>query len=421
MLIEKEGVHGVMEALPDAALVVDAEQRIILVNTPLCKLFGYDADQLRDAHLDRLIPEALRFDHAQHVEGYFAGPKVRPMGSGLYFFGRRADGSVFPVDIILNGMELDGRSMVMAVVRDNSDRVAVEFLKRDLLRANARLQQALNLGRMGWWEARLNEGVLLWSDAMRTLLQLPDDVKPSFDFIRDRCHPEDRDRVIADFDVLRQVKRHRAEFRIRGAAGESIWVEEVVEFSDREPDQKIALGVIRDITDQKLLEQRLRHESVTDELTTFFNRKRFDQELGQRFAEYQRTGTPFSLIIYDFDFFKSLNDRYGHAAGDLILRESSALIKEQLRVSDSVFRIGGEEFAIILPATEKAEATMTAERLRLAIADHAFNLDGQVLQVTITAGVGEVEPSDHSGERLQRRTDAALYQGKQLSRNLVCY
>lgn len=420
-MVEKESIRWMMETIPDAAIVVDEHHHIALVNARLCQMFGYEADQLLDADLALLIPEPLRQDHSGYVGNYFTRSTPRPMGNGLHFFGRRADGDIFPVDIMLNGMELEGRAMVMAIVRDNTDRVGLESLKLDLQRANARLEKALDLGRMGWWEARLDERTLLWSGAMRKLLGLSDDVSPDFDVVRERAHPQDRNRLITGFEFLDQVKQHRSEYRLVSGTNDTRWVEEVVEVSRQVPHQRVALGVIRDITAQKVLEQKLMRESVTDGLTGFFNRRRFEQALKERFAEYLRNGSLLALIIYDFDFFKNLNDQYGHPAGDLVLRESSAQVQAQLRVSDSAYRIGGEEFAILLPATSKLDAVAIAERLRLAVAGHRFKFGSRELEVSITAGVAVVEPGDLSCEAIHRRADEALYRGKRQSRNQVCY
>lgn len=182
---------------------------------------------------------------------------------------------------------------------------------------------------------------------------------------------------------------------------------------------RVAMTLVRDVTYQRALEDRLTLESLTDEMTGFYNRKYFKTQLDAHFSSFVRSGSPVSLIVLDFDYFKTINDRYGHAAGDKVLIDAGKAIQEELRSSDIGCRIGGEEFAIILPDTQLPNALTFAERIRQRIENVAFTLDGITFHATISIGVASFSSTDESYNSLIKRADNALYAGKAAGRNCV--
>jgi diguanylate cyclase len=157
-------------------------------------------------------------------------------------------------------------------------------------------------------------------------------------------------------------------------------------------------------------------EARTDSLTTLANRRAFDDELQRRYAEWQRKKTPFTLLLLDIDHFKKFNDTHGHQAGDEVLRSVGKVLAAVPREMDVPCRYGGEEFAVILPATNAREGTVLAERLRGAVEKSATEWEGKSLKVTISIGLAEVGGSDTSA-LLVKRADDALYRSKQTGRN----
>jgi len=158
-------------------------------------------------------------------------------------------------------------------------------------------------------------------------------------------------------------------------------------------------------------------EARTDGLTGLANRKAFDQKLDECHAKWQTTKHPFSLALVDIDFFKKINDSYGHPAGDTVLREISARLREINNESLMVARYGGEEFGIIFDG-EVQNAASVIERLRLTIAGKLIEIDGHTISVTISAGVARVISDERIG-KLVRRSDEALYSAKIGGRNRV--
>lgn len=169
---------------------------------------------------------------------------------------------------------------------------------------------------------------------------------------------------------------------------------------------------------QQLIRQ-LENMATTDALTGVYNRRYFllaaEQEL-QRCRRYQH---PVSLLMIDVDHFKSINDNGGHAAGDQVLRRLAAVLVGELRRSDMIGRLGGEEFALLLPETNLAMASLIAERIRSRVAAARFGQQGQELQITLSLGLAEAGGEITSLQALMERADKRMYRAKQLGRNRV--
>lgn len=157
-------------------------------------------------------------------------------------------------------------------------------------------------------------------------------------------------------------------------------------------------------------------QATLDGLTGIPNRRTIDAHLVAEHQRFQRHGTPFSVIMFDIDHFKAVNDVFGHQAGDDVLRELARIVSQRIRTTDVVGRWGGEEFLIVVRNGTLAEAQELAEQLRARVAAHAFPIDRPV---TISLGVAQVLPHE-SIEHLVGRADAALYQAKHGGRNQVC-
>ena len=155
--------------------------------------------------------------------------------------------------------------------------------------------------------------------------------------------------------------------------------------------------------------------SITDPLTGAFNRRHMDSRLAEAIQFARRSRRPVSVLVIDIDHFKAVNDERGHEAGDVVLKGLVALVKQRSRQIDLMFRMGGEEFVLLLPATGEAEAATFAEELRASIAEAPL-LAGR--PVTVSIGVGELRASDDR-ESWIKRTDAALYTAKNGGRNRV--
>lgn len=162
--------------------------------------------------------------------------------------------------------------------------------------------------------------------------------------------------------------------------------------------------------------EKLKQDILSDTLTNTANRRAFDFELNRKMLEWSRQRTHFALMMIDIDLFKKINDTFGHQAGDEALRQIADTICEGTREIDLVCRIGGEEFAVIMPLNNKLESTRAAERIRRQVENSPIALRGQKIHLTVSIGVTNTLKGDDP-ELIYRRCDAALYASKQNGRN----
>ena len=155
-----------------------------------------------------------------------------------------------------------------------------------------------------------------------------------------------------------------------------------------------------------------------DGLTQIANRRAFDEGIVREIARAQRYARPLSLLLFDVDHFKQKNDRWGHLAGDAVLRELAAAVKPHVRREDLLARVGGEEFAVIAPEIDLDGARILGEKLRKVVATTDFKFEAERIPTTISVGAASVLATDRA-EDLYGRADAALYQAKQGGRNRV--
>jgi diguanylate cyclase (GGDEF)-like protein len=188
-----------------------------------------------------------------------------------------------------------------------------------------------------------------------------------------------------------------------------------------------ALGYLTDPTDLDLLRARARtllelkqyldscqEAAFTDHLTGLANRRRFERQLEREVARTERYGRPFCLLLLDIDNFKGVNDTHGHDAGDEALRRVANVIQSGTRGIDTGARIGGDEFAVILPETDLVRGLEVAERLRAAVAALDFN---SAERITASLGAAELPACARTGEELRAAADAALYEAKRGGRD----
>jgi two-component system cell cycle response regulator len=177
--------------------------------------------------------------------------------------------------------------------------------------------------------------------------------------------------------------------------------------------------VARDISLRMELETELQRLAATDSLTGTNNRRHFLQHAQQELQRSERFSLPMALLMLDIDKFKSVNDSFGHATGDTVLKAVVMACNQNLRHVDLFGRLGGEEFATLLPQTDLDGALTMAERLRQAVEALEIDGNGAPLRVTVSIGLSALRPGEDL-DALMRRADAALYRAKDEGRNRCC-
>lgn len=185
-------------------------------------------------------------------------------------------------------------------------------------------------------------------------------------------------------------------------------------------NKKVVLECFADISEQKILENQLREMAETDFLTRLFNRRHFIASAEMELSRAKRYNHPVSHIMLDIDYFKRINDQFGHAAGDEVLKRVAQICWETVRDTDIAGRIGGEEFAVILVECGLETAHKVAERIRCRVAGHLFHVEEKTIRCTISAGTSELNSKEDNLEKLMKRADDALYRAKKAGRNQTC-
>jgi len=261
----------------------------------------------------------------------------------------------------------------------------------------------------------MDDSVVYMNAACQRVLGLNDEQKTTLPFSSFFTKPEKRIQLI---DLTKQnqiVDNFEVELKLRNPE-KLVWIT----LSSRifELDGELVLYInFTNITAQKQTEQELFVQASTDTLTGLYNRRQFFALTEQAFAMSARENTPYCVIMLDIDHFKSINDTYGHDAGDIVLKHLSDVMKETLRKSDIIARWGGEEFIVFLQNTLPENGVVPAQKLRQAVEATSVTVGDQTIRFTISLGVSVSQTPDVA--IIQKEADLALYHSKENGRNQV--
>lgn len=315
--------------------------------------------------------------------------------------------------------------LVIKLIRKNleeTDRVRelVEKKTYELNQMKKRFELAVDGADLALWDWHIETDDVYMNDRWAQMLGFEKkDISPTTAGWKKLLHPNDKE------DTDKKLKDHlegktdiyRAEYRMQTIDGSWKWILDTGKVFERDADGRAlrATGIHLDITDSKEKEQLLEKMSVTDHLTQIYNRVRLHEELNKEIERFVRYNIKFSLIMFDIDHFKHINDTYGHDAGDSILVELTQVVQDNIRTVDLFARWGGEEFMILAPNIGEEQADQFAEKIRMAIEEHEF---GSAPHVTCSFGVCEYKER-YNNVMFLKKVDNALYQAKETGRNCV--
>lgn len=311
---------------------------------------------------------------------------------------------------------------LFGIARDITELVDTE---RKLRKSEERVRLALLAAHQAWFDLDVKTGAVDVSEEYPGMLGFElEEFHSSMQEWKENLHPDDRDAVLAALqDCIVNGGPASMEYRRRNKSGEWIWlgaVAKVIEW-DAEHRATRLIGIHTNVHQRKMMELELQQKANIDYLTEVNNRGHF-MELGEReLSRALRYEKPLGILMLDIDFFKKINDNYGHKLGDAVLKKLADICKKTLREVDIIGRIGGEEFAILLPETDQSKALEVAERLRIAIAEASIPMkDGLPVKFTVSVGVASVASAEDNVDVLLNRADQALYDAKETGRNKVC-
>jgi diguanylate cyclase (GGDEF)-like protein/PAS domain S-box-containing protein len=416
----EEKFRTLFESASDALFIIDVQGNFLDVNTTAHRRLGYTKEEMLALPLSRL-------DHPSYA------PLIRERFRELTELGQsvfesahvRKDGTVMPVEVNTRLIELKGQKVAFSVARDITGRKRTEDALRE---SEAKLRNITSVIGEGIYaldaQARLTfmnpeaEKLLGWTEAELFGRQVHDIIHFQKADGKPCTHGE--------CPALRTITTgeiYRNEEDVFTRKDGSQFPASSVCTPLREDGEIVgSVTVFQDITERKraavelkLLNEILAQQATSDPLTGIANRLKFNDRLSNEIQRSKRFGTPLSLMMFDIDHFKRVNDTHGHLTGDAVLRELTSLVGRYVRMHDIFARWGGEEFMIMLVNTTAENARLFAEKLRSTIASSKFYTVGQI---TCSFGVAQLKLED-TDDRFTHRVDEALYQAKVKGRNRV--
>jgi diguanylate cyclase (GGDEF)-like protein/PAS domain S-box-containing protein len=334
---------------------------------------------------------------------------------------KQAPAWVFPLLIAVLIILTVVSAITYYLQRLNRRLTKTQIILRD---SEERLRLALGAASQGWFDINIQTGAVSVSPEYAKILGYePDEFTSNLQVWETGIHPDDRPLVMATYHKrLADGEPIAMEYRRQKKNGEWVWIRSIGKFTAWTPEhQPLRMsGIHTDITVQKMVEFELVRQAHTDHLTGFNNRGHFMQQAELELRRAVRYGAALSIFMMDVDHFKKINDTYGHKVGDLVLQKLAAVSRDTLRMVDIIGRVGGEEFAILLPETAEQEAIRVAERLRQAIANAKVPLGhGLPLSITVSIGITSLMSKDDNIDVLLNFADKALYEAKNAGRNRI--
>jgi len=322
-----------------------------------------------------------------------------------------------PLWMLLLGMAF---SLLLAYLTYNRSRYGeclrqeVERQTRALAKSEQEHREAQHIAHLGHWNYDLVNNRLTWSDEVCHILGI--DLKErhaSYKTVLNAVHPDDRSFVHEAYtSSVKEKTPFNIEHRILMKDGTVKWVNErCVTHYDEDGTPLCSIGTILDITDLKTAEEKLKWLSYYDTLTRLPNRRLFADRANQAIVQARRRKSSVAMLFLDLDRFKFINDSLGHSCGDLVLKETAARLEQNLRASDTVTRIGGDEFAVLLPGADSKQAMRVAYKLRSAL-QQPYHVSEHELTLDVSIGIAIFPQDGDDHEALLKHADTAMYHAK---------
>lgn len=411
LLREKTLADTIIESAPGGFCLLDERFNLVRWNKNLSLETGLSDDQLRGTSILSVIQEEDRSLAAAKFLAAFATGYAR---LELRFLTRN-HGVRHHLKTVRRFL-LDGAPYLASFSIDITERkLAEEALSREKIFSDALIESVPG----AFFVVNQEGDFLRWNSALTKLTGLSD---PAL-FRRPLLltfHEDDRALAATTLKDALERGYGQAEVRVLGDQSDARpFFLSLHRFTVGEALYLVGVGM--DITDWLTRLKALQEEAWTDPLTQTANRRHFLDRAQQEFARCKRYGHPLSVWMLDIDHFKAVNDTYGHQAGDVVLQSLVSTSQQALRDWDILGRVGGEEFAVLLPETESEQSVQVAERLRHAVATTSGGADnGESAPITVSIGVATAHGEDIDLESLLQRADQALYEAKRTGRDKVC-
>ena len=301
--------------------------------------------------------------------------------------------------------------------RDISERIEAETRMRE---SEERLVEAQRISHLGNWALDHVSGELFWSEQIFRLFEIDShDFAPTYEGFLNAVHPEDRDTVNSAYAHSLQTRQpYEIVHRLLMRDGRIKWVYERCQTSfDAQGAPVRSIGTVQDITEQQVAQQRIEHMAHFDTLPGLPNRALFYDRLRQALVLAKRHEAGLTLLYMDLDGFKKVNDTQGHHAGDMVLKIAAERMSACVRESDTVSRLGGDEFTIILNDAHKQEDIAAIAQKIIDAISAPFDIDENRVHIGISIGIARYSEDASNEDELVRQADHAMYMAKMAGKN----
>ncbi len=401
----------------DAIITADSEEYIVSWNRGAEVMFGYTEEEIIGQPVSVLMPLRYRSRHRAGIRLLLSGGKPHVIGNGaMELEGLRKDGSEFSLEISLAQWKSASGQFFTGIIRDITERKKDEIALKD---SESRFRFMLENSPIAARIANSATGQVVFANQRYAELidSLPDEVigrNPEQYY----ANPQDYEDVRAQLDKGERVTNRLVSLLIRNEHERTKWV--LASYMQLEyQNEPAVLAWFYDITDRKEMEEQVQHLAYHDPLTDLPNRMLFTDRLQQALATAKRDHLQLALMFIDLDRFKPINDTHGHHVGDLLLKEVGRRIRDCLRESDTVARIGGDEFVVLLPVIKTShDALEVAEKIRCSL-NQPFELAGLSLSISSSTGISIFPEHGDEEKRLIKNADDAMYYAKSVGRDNV--
>ena len=450
-----------LDVLPVGVCLTDETGHYRMMNDAYCAIYEYKREEMLGQHYSVIMPP----DQITLANAHYARLLSGDVGIPVERKRQRRDGSIVYIEAANALVEdADGKKMVITTVRDITERKRGEEIIRLRLRLleyaatyslNELMQKALDeiedltnssigfyhfveedqksVSLQAWSTRTLEEFCRMegkgmhypieeagvWTDCIhqqKTVIHNDYATLP-----HRKGLPEDHAEIVREL-VLPTMRDGRVVAILGLGNKPSKYNEQDVELVSYIAD------LVWSIVDQKRADERIRQLNtklerlaMTDELTGLMNRRSFLVQCEKEISKSQRYKTPLSMLLLDIDRFKTINDRYGHDTGDFVLKRFSRILIENVRAIDMVARMGGEEFSVLLPNTVAKDAVKLAERIRLAVEQESYQIQNEIIGVTVSIGVASYGKKTSNLANIIKHADNSMYQAKNQGRNQVVF
>ncbi|MDO8705522.1 MAG: EAL domain-containing protein [Sulfuricaulis sp.] len=391
-----------------------ATLRFVQANKGARLNLGFSMAELREKTPVDLKPE---FNHESFND--LIDPLRRGAQETLAFVTshQRKDGSLYPVEVRLHLSRNEHPPVFVAIIQDIAERKKAE----DTLRASeASLAYAQHMAHIGNWERNIVTNEVRWSKEVYRIFGLnPQQSSPTFAAFLNAVHPDDRQNVIDTVNqAVSEKQPYRSDFRVVQPDGTERIVHSEAEITfDKNGAAVYLFGTIQDVTEHRQVQERLRYLAYYDSLTGLPNRQQVNDSLYRAMLEAESRERLVAVMFLDLDRFKNINDTLGHDVGDALLKEVAVRLKASLRPGDSISRLGGDEFILILGNIAHInDVTRVAQKI-LDQFIPPFRIGGRDLFISPSVGITLYPFDDNNPENLLRNADIAMYRAKELGRN----